>query len=67
METGLRTEWTPPESAILILMEIYLVDGTYELFRHFFAVPSARDHKGREVGAREVEEALWRIAHGIFS
>src|SRR6187455_3476512 len=32
-------------------MEIYLVDGTYELFRHFFAVPSARDDQGREVGA----------------
>ncbi len=32
-------------------MEIYLVDGTYELFRHFYAVPSAREHDGREVGA----------------
>src|ERR1700704_1638376 len=32
-------------------MEVYLVDGTYELFRHFFAVPSARDDQGREVGA----------------
>jgi len=32
-------------------MEIYLIDGTYELFRHFFAVPSVRDDKGREVGA----------------
>ncbi len=32
-------------------MEIYLVDGTYELFRHYFAVPSARDADGREVGA----------------
>jgi 5'-3' exonuclease len=32
-------------------MEIYLIDGTYELFRHFFAVPSARDEQGREVGA----------------
>ena len=32
-------------------MEIYLVDGTYELFRHYFAVPSARDAGGREVGA----------------
>jgi len=32
-------------------MEIYLVDGTYELFRHFFAVPSAKDDQGREVGA----------------
>ncbi len=32
-------------------MEIYLVDGTYELFRHFYAVPSAREADGREVGA----------------
>ena len=32
-------------------MDIYLVDGTYELFRHYFAVPSARDAEGREVGA----------------
>jgi len=28
-----------------------LVDGTYELFRHYYAVPSARDRDGREVGA----------------
>ena len=32
-------------------MKIYLVDGTYELFRHFFAVPSAHDINGQEVGA----------------
>ena len=32
-------------------MEVYLVDGTYELFRHFFAVPSVHDDQGREVGA----------------
>jgi 5'-3' exonuclease len=32
-------------------MEVHLVDGTYELFRHYFAVPSARDKDGREVGA----------------
>ena len=32
-------------------MEIYLVDGTYELFRHYYAVPSALDAEGREVGA----------------
>lgn len=32
-------------------MDVYLVDGTYELFRHFHAVPSARDADGREVGA----------------
>ena len=32
-------------------MEVYLVDGTYELFRHYYGVPSARDAGGREVGA----------------
>src|SRR6201984_3005939 len=32
-------------------MEVFLIDGTYELFRHFFAVPSARDATGQEVGA----------------
>jgi 5'-3' exonuclease len=32
-------------------MEVFLVDGTYELFRHYYAVPSARDKQGREVGA----------------
>ncbi len=32
-------------------MDVHLVDGTYELFRHFFAVPSRLDADGREVGA----------------
>ena len=32
-------------------MKVYLVDGTYELFRHYFAVPKACDERGREVGA----------------
>lgn len=32
-------------------MDVYLIDGTYELFRYFFAVPGARDADGREVGA----------------
>ncbi|MEK6406942.1 MAG: 5'-3' exonuclease H3TH domain-containing protein [Acidobacteriota bacterium] len=32
-------------------MDVHLVDGTYELFRHFFAVPSAADSNGREIGA----------------
>jgi 5'-3' exonuclease len=32
-------------------MDVYLIDGTYELFRHFFAVPSAKDATGQEVGA----------------
>jgi 5'-3' exonuclease len=32
-------------------MDIYLIDGTYELFRHYFALPSARDEDGHEIGA----------------
>jgi 5'-3' exonuclease len=32
-------------------MEVHLVDGTYELFRHYYAVPSTRDANGMEVGA----------------
>jgi len=32
-------------------VDVYLIDGTYELFRHYYAVPSARDADGREVGA----------------
>jgi len=32
-------------------LEVHLIDGTYELFRHFYAVPSSRDEDGREVGA----------------
>ncbi len=32
-------------------MNVYLVDGTYELFRAFYAVPSAKNAAGLEVGA----------------
>jgi 5'-3' exonuclease len=32
-------------------LDVYLVDGTYELFRHYYALPSARDENGREVAA----------------
>jgi 5'-3' exonuclease len=32
-------------------MEVHLIDGTYELFRHYYAVPSARDANGVEIGA----------------
>ena len=32
-------------------MRVYLVDGTYELFRHYHALPSARDAEGHEVAA----------------
>jgi hypothetical protein len=32
-------------------MKVYLIDGTYELFRHYYALPSARDEHGMEVAA----------------
>ena len=32
-------------------MNVHLIDGTYELFRYFFAVPSATDANGQEIGA----------------
>src|SRR5258708_37573345 len=40
--------WVPCYAS---LVEIHLVDGTYELFRHYYALPSARDPDGREVAA----------------
>ena len=32
-------------------MDIHLIDGTYELLRHYYALPSARDQDGHEVAA----------------
>ena len=32
-------------------MNVFLLDGTYELFRHFFAVPSVKNSEGKETGA----------------
>jgi 5'-3' exonuclease len=33
------------------VLDVHLVDGTYELFRHYYALPSARDAGGREIAA----------------
>jgi 5'-3' exonuclease len=32
-------------------VQVHLLDGTYELFRHFYAVPRQSDRHGHEVGA----------------
>jgi 5'-3' exonuclease len=32
-------------------VEVHLIDGTYELFRHYYALPSAKDAEGREIAA----------------
>jgi 5'-3' exonuclease len=48
-----------------VALKVYLVDGTYELFRHYFAVPKARDAEGREVGAvRGVLASLLAMMRG---
>ena len=46
-------------------MDIYLVDGTYELFRHYYALPSARDSHGCEVaGVRGVLASVLGMIKG---
>jgi len=32
-------------------MDVHLIDGTYELFRYFYAVPASQDSSGQEIGA----------------
>jgi 5'-3' exonuclease len=48
-------------------VQVYLVDGTYELFRHFFAVPPAADANGQEVGAVRgvLASILSMLEHGV--
>jgi 5'-3' exonuclease len=46
-------------------VEVHLVDGTYELFRHFFAVPSKQDASGQEIGAvRGVLSSILSMING---
>lgn len=47
-------------------MEIYLIDGTYELFRHYYALPSAKTKDGREVAAvRGVVGSILQLLNGV--
>ena len=46
-------------------MDIYLIDGTYELFRHYYALPHAREADGRDIGAaRGVLRSILGMIHG---
>jgi 5'-3' exonuclease len=46
-------------------VDVYLIDGTYELFRHYYALPSARDADGREVAAvRGVLASILSLING---
>ncbi len=53
-----------PES-ILASVDVHLIDGTYELFRHFYALPSAINGDGEEIGAvRGVVHSLRGLVEG---
>jgi 5'-3' exonuclease len=46
-------------------VDVHLIDGTYELFRHYYALPSARERDGREVAAvRGVIASVLGMIHG---
>jgi 5'-3' exonuclease len=46
-------------------LDVYLIDGTYELFRHYYGVPSTKDKDGREVAAvRGVLGSMLRMLNG---
>ena len=40
-----------PAATIRNLLRVHLIDGTYELFRHFFAVPPQSNDDGQEIAA----------------
>ncbi|HWR49693.1 MAG TPA: 5'-3' exonuclease H3TH domain-containing protein [Bryobacteraceae bacterium] len=48
-------------------LQVHLLDGTYELFRHYYALPSAQDEDGREVAAARgvLGSVLRMIGHGV--
>jgi 5'-3' exonuclease len=47
-------------------MDVYLIDGTYELFRHYYALPSAKTKDGREVAAvRGVVGSILQLLNGV--
>jgi 5'-3' exonuclease len=46
-------------------VKVYLVDGTYELFRHFYGIPPAKNRDGEEVAAvRGVVYSIRALVHG---
>ena len=47
-------------------MNVHLIDGTYELFRHYFGTPSRKDAQGNEVGALTgvLRTVLGMLRHG---
>jgi 5'-3' exonuclease len=52
---------------LAVARRVFLVDGTYELFRHFFGVPSHRTAEGAEVAATRavLSSVLQLLAEGV--
>lgn len=48
-------------------MRVFLIDGTYELFRHYFALPSSKNEDGTEVAAVQgvLRSILTMIGSGV--
>ncbi len=47
------------------MIDVHLIDGTYELYRHFYAVPSVHDAHGQEIGAvRGVVASILSLLEG---
>ena len=48
-------------------MKVHLLDGTYELFRHFFGVPSHRNGAGQEIAATRgvLSSVLGMLGEGV--
>ena len=44
-------------------LQVHLIDGTYELFRHYYALPPAQDEYGREIAA--VRGVLRSVLHTV--
>lgn len=61
-------------SAITIAMIVYLVDGTYEIFRAYHGAPGKKTAAGREVGAARALLSMWsafvarrKVTHVAFA
>src|SRR6266446_6266538 len=60
----IESRWTC-KVVLEAVLDVHLVDGTYELFRHYYALPSARDQNGCEVAAvRGVLASVLRMIKG---
>ena len=61
---GDRIQWpaTGPNNGRWMSLEVYLIDGTYELFRAHFAMPPLESPQGQPVGAvRGLIQSLLRL------